>query len=784
MASTGLIASGSSSSMADCWLPAAPNDKGEVGGVSMSSMASASSNINMNTQEVRHRRTQSNPTVSALSLPMEILEMILRLAYSTSEFPNHNVGPEVDDTRLARNLLMECALVCQKFYYASQSVLWHQPYFTSIHSFSKFIKWCNREIKFKLHHQQQQQQQQQSPSSQHQHQHQLIGHLGTTLIRDVDITKTPHLSTYVSPIHLSIFLSLSPSPCLTRLTLQNCKSLTDITLIQIASTTSTTLSSLDLSGCIQITDVGVSMACEMFGNNNSNSGKRLEELRLRRCGLLSDLGLVEIGKWLGGCLKVLDLSYCYRISDRGIFAFLKRVESERGRGRRGCGNNSNNNNSKMTAGVVNSGGGGGNGGNNEDEVVVDDEDARLRLQESLGKVSGRMEEFRFAGSRTGSRKVTRIDFVRILECLKAGNPGLKVLEFTVPPAPKGSPTQVYTSFPVKSLKGLQTVHIYNAKLLPLEVIRHLSFTLASTIRHLTLTSLTITMEGYLDIFSQCEFLESICFAKGNVNDDVLVALKNAGCCGVLKKLDVSLCPFVTDVGICALVKPVVVATTSATAANGDGDVTMALNDGGEGDDGDDGIQVGVPALPNLEELNVSEIPQITHAALLVLIGSYAPPRGRLVRLNVTGNFLGTDWHGYRKRVWDEFLLKSIGKRGVSIENGNGGIGGGGDGEGLDLPDVLDWRTERFAFAKVPEQCGVSGGSEERLYRLTRRGGGDDGEAVAVGGIGDVRLKEGRVTDVVMTSELMILARRVVALARGGSGRGVGRGNTAAAVVGA
>ncbi|KAJ3412146.1 hypothetical protein HDV05_001184 [Chytridiales sp. JEL 0842] len=447
--------------------------------------------------KLQHKPTASPVTKAVLNsfLPSEILETIFQLVLNNPPF-SIVTGPEIDTKLYGRRDLVSCSLVCSHWYNSALAVLWSSPSFHSITSFDKFLRVCNsisiRNTSLQPVSSSQSKKRRRNtdatPSCDSPQSNltdaslttptkskKWIGTMGPRHLRDFDVSSAPFLPNYIKHEHLSILCETRPP--LTRLSLAGCRAIDDPAVSQIVCVVSSTLNSLNLSECIYVTDLGVSMVAQFCGPS-----KLLREFRLRNCGQVSDIGLAAISANLASSLKVLDVSNCARVTDRGVFNFLRKALKAAAK---------------------------------EDSLAFgEDGDALQKMMSEARKAGhavgcGRLTEFRFSGSQTGSRKLTRMDFGRVLDILSQGYPQLHTIEFSIPNPPKGAQDKLYRNFPSHNLKNLTSVHIYNARWIPEDEFRSLADTIGSTVQHLTISGAEVGEAELKYLISLCTQLQSL-----------------------------------------------------------------------------------------------------------------------------------------------------------------------------------------------------------------------------------------------------------------------------------
>jgi hypothetical protein len=307
--------------------------------------------------------------------------------------------------------------------------------------------------------------------------------------------------------------------------------------------------------------------------------------------------------------------------------------------------------------------------------------------------SGRLTEFRFSGSQTGSRKLTRLDFEKILEILAQGYPLLKSIEFSIPPPPKvsecdavqfvtvfevcinefclqGSPVKVYGDFPSHRLKGLTSVHILNARWLNDEVVCALADNIGGTIQHLSLNGSEVSDRSLKYLISLCTHLRTLNLSGSFVSNEVFHHLVQSPCAATLVDLDVSFSPELNDAGLLAL-----------CISRQEGSANRPPQ-----------------SLPCLRKLSIAGCPFITFMTLVTVIKSYAPPVGRLVHFDITGLNLTYAW---------DVLVRDCEEAERS--------------QGSGFPWITNPVDERLLLCQLPDFNGVNPDSAERLYTVGAEG---------------------------------------------------------------
>ncbi|KAJ3375109.1 hypothetical protein GGF31_005831 [Allomyces arbusculus] len=99
-------------------------------------------------------------------------------------------------------------------------------------------------------------------------------------------------------------------PRVASLDLRNCANVTDVAIIHLITTVSSTLRALNVTNCRHIKDVTVRTLARVCDG--------LEDLVLRGCGKVGDASVREVAQYLGPQLRRLDVSGCMRINDPGL----------------------------------------------------------------------------------------------------------------------------------------------------------------------------------------------------------------------------------------------------------------------------------------------------------------------------------------------------------------------------------------------------------------------------------------------------------------------------------
>ncbi|KAJ3364399.1 hypothetical protein GGF32_001923 [Allomyces javanicus] len=99
-------------------------------------------------------------------------------------------------------------------------------------------------------------------------------------------------------------------PRVASLDLRNCANVTDVAIIHLITTVSSTIRALNVTNCRHIKDVTVRTLARVCDG--------LEDLVLRGCGKVGDASVREVAQYLGPQLRRLDVSGCMRINDPGL----------------------------------------------------------------------------------------------------------------------------------------------------------------------------------------------------------------------------------------------------------------------------------------------------------------------------------------------------------------------------------------------------------------------------------------------------------------------------------
>ncbi|KAJ3088143.1 hypothetical protein HK102_009469 [Quaeritorhiza haematococci] len=448
---------------------------------------------------------------------------------------------------------------------------------------------------------------------QHHHTANWIGRWGFENFRQFDPSCYPLLNQFIGPHHIAVLGESSPK--LQHLSLKDCHTLDDSAVLQIVTAVAPHLRNLDLSGVNRLTDCCVQVIAQFCG-----PWQRLESLRLRNCGLVSDQGLATASEHVGPYLKVLDVSFCRRISDAGLAKFVSKAvaglpQKHVQRGEQGI--------LKYTA---------------------DGEEEQPR--------QGRLVELRFAGC----RKFTRGGFNTVMyDCARAF-PNLRTVEFTTPHPPKGSPFTMFHNFPTHLFGKLTSLHILRSKFLDDKRITDVADICGSNLRELSLVDLVVSPDTVCYLLAHTPHLTSLSLRNclHGVTDTVLGHLAQCACAATLEELDLSFCELITSEGLKALtgrhLSPTTntntepTTTTTTTTMNPDNEDNsnnhqIPLNTGTSTRDG----QVAPSneptrqcACPSLKRLIIAYCMKVKFDGVLSVIRACYPPKGSLEHVDVTG----------------------------------------------------------------------------------------------------------------------------------------------------
>ncbi|KAI8927625.1 hypothetical protein BC831DRAFT_451652 [Entophlyctis helioformis] len=333
---------------------------------------------------------------------------------------------------------------------------------------------------------------------------------------------------------------------LRHLSLSNCRALTDAAIVQMVLATAHSLASLDLSYCWKLSDMA--------------------RLDLSHVSLLSDIGLAAVGDQLASTLRSLNVSECRCISDRGLLHLIDKLNPP----------------SRPISGLVTG------------------DTARRGLENAQGS-GGNLVELRFRGC----SKITRTGFVHLLTRLHATQPRLRILEFTVPSAPLGTPPLLHSmrTFPVDACAKLHQLHIHSAHILDDGILLQVVSSCAPRLQALTLQDTSRTQSDLLaDIVGMCTNLVSLSLSgAAHLPHAAMNALAMLPSFHKLQVLDFSWCQTLKDDALLLL-------TTNSTGNRSQ----------------------------SLSALLLSNCRQLTLAGVHAVAQSLLPPAGHLSVLDITG----------------------------------------------------------------------------------------------------------------------------------------------------
>ncbi|KAI9239201.1 MAG: hypothetical protein BYD32DRAFT_240958 [Podila humilis] len=334
----------------------------------------------------------------------------------------------------------------------------------------------------------------------------------------------PYLPSCITDRHLS---SLSPSLThLTSLNLAHCSAISDVSVIDIVTSSSPYLKKIDLTECRLITNLTVQVIARLCS--------QLEEISLQGCGLIKDDAIEELALHCTRLQKV-DIGHCQRASDRAVLALLRK------------------------SGRINACPYGGYSASSSKGLKAQTRNARISR---LGIA--------------GCRGVTMIGLMAIGEHLSPdsacetdgdGEDHLSVedvssllsFEFTSPsPAPRtqnvqGGPNQNLSSSPVRRIfrslpTTLEEISIHDAHHLNHDDILCLVQRVGLTLRSLRLDNgNAVTPDTLTYILGACPKLTVLCIPRATRLDDTgVIQLATARCAASLVELDLSACRNLTD----------------------------------------------------------------------------------------------------------------------------------------------------------------------------------------------------------------------------------------------
>ncbi|KAG0347958.1 hypothetical protein BG005_011797 [Podila minutissima] len=147
-----------------------------------------------------------------------------------------------------------------------------------------------------------------------------VGFAGKGYVRTLSLTGStdcqaprpfPYLPSCITDRHLS---SLSPSLThLTSLNLAHCSAISDVSVIDIVTSSSPYLKKIDLTECRLITNLTIQVIARLCS--------QLEEISLQGCGLIRDDAIEELALYCTRLQKI-DIGQCQRASDRAVLALL------------------------------------------------------------------------------------------------------------------------------------------------------------------------------------------------------------------------------------------------------------------------------------------------------------------------------------------------------------------------------------------------------------------------------------------------------------------------------
>ncbi|KAJ3063783.1 hypothetical protein HDU98_000436 [Podochytrium sp. JEL0797] len=524
--------------------------------------------------------------------------------------------------------LRECALVNRWFHFAAASLIWQRPRFASLADFAKFASLCAKRVSTSVH----------------------LRHL---VLKSGAQGNSPLLGDFVSPLQLAFVAQAAPFE-LVEIDLTGCWHVSDAALAQLLVISAPSLQILNLTNCRQITEQGgllIAGFCQEW--------KRLRKLWLRGCGLIGDATLVELGKTCASFLESLDVSQCPRISDRGIFRFLDRAVRKRkvfGR-------------SHSVEEIQNP--------QTDYDIRMDRDDVGLLIQErsKAAEVKGTLKEFRFSGNQSISRKFTRLELERVLECLMKGH-DICSLEFSIPVLLKNGLTIPYKSLPIALFKNVTSLHIHNASNLHEASILTLSETIGAKLQTLTLTPTShCSTQTMLSLFSSLSIVKNLYVPDSRVDGAVLSHLiRSCECISSLEVLDIGNTRTVTDLSLFPLF---LVLSSSTLGAD------------------------PIPPLPQLHTLVLAGCSNVTFDGIFPLIHTYA--NAKLQVLDITSTSIDT-------KSWPKFVRQC-----EELERA-------GDAAVAKLEAWEDF---------VPEFAGVEEGSLDKEYVLGNLGDGSEEQDVWV-----------------------------------------------------
>ncbi|KAI8801288.1 hypothetical protein BJ742DRAFT_838024 [Cladochytrium replicatum] len=434
----------------------------------------------------------------------------------------------------ARRTLHTCLSLSRSWYFASSAKLWRQPDWTSIHSFDRFVRVVGGFSS-------------EDPSRLSGG---IVGRHGFSQWRVLDVTRTPLLHQAITAQHVSTMADASPG--LSYIDLSKCAHLDDCVVSNLLMSTASSLASVNLSYCRQVTDLTVSILarfCEPWG--------KLECVILRSCGLVSDASLKVLADTVGPCIRKLDVSHCPRISDSGVATFIRRTMKRLKSIRYASHTKARPNHAEE-----------------DNEPVIqfqhyhDTTSSNNHSNDNEEVVGGRLVDLRFAGS----SRFTRAGFLTVVNEAVKNNPNLETLEFSLPSPPKGSPFPLFQGFPTDCFTNLSRLHIHKAKYLDDSLVRALaeacgdSHVLASRRAPLVEFSLNeaimVSPKSLIYCIARFKRLRFLSIRHCDaVNDYVLKNLAAMAPCFVgegvgtdrkratLEVLDVSECPGITSSGL-------------------------------------------------------------------------------------------------------------------------------------------------------------------------------------------------------------------------------------------
>ncbi|KAL7754176.1 hypothetical protein RI367_000157 [Sorochytrium milnesiophthora] len=435
-------------------------------------------------------------------------------------------------------------------------------------------------------------------------------------------------------------------PPVSKLFFNNCVALTDVAMIHLITTVSETLRTLDLTNCRHIRDVTVRTVARLC--------IQLDELILRGCGKIGDAAIRDVSIALGHQLQKLDISGCMRINDPGLDFLAKYTGdyTQKGFHVSPPGSPPRSRSSSPTPGSPSQGG------------------AQLSGLPVLPTTSPRHDN-KSGGKLTvlclpGIRRQSRGGLTRFLQEMAMVHPGLRELEFSIPPPPSTSTKSMFSGGPMlfpylsqlTSLTIRDCEYLDDANLLPIS--QHCK----GLERLVLFNAFHMTDKSFVPILQECGQLQHLTVRGARALGDGSVGhLITAPCARKLRRLDLTDCYELTDETLFML-------SSTVPEKRGEGGVLT---------------HAAAPIFESLEHIAIENCRRITFRSVIAVAKALVYPTGALVSLHLSGAYEGVTHRalvhyrdGRNPAVTREIHLATFNERGlVRDEFEVGSIGSGG-----------------------------------------------------------------------------------------------------------